>query len=268
MWKYLPLVLLACGNDVRTSSTAGLGTQASSNVCADTWQSFGAAFFADNCAACHFDMARYAVVEQEKDGIRTMIASDRMPKEITLPADVKAQALAFLDCDLPVVSGAKPTQAEFAPTKGGYCAVCTDDADCSDDAMCIFSSDGKTALCGQKCKTSADCETTAQCRDIKDEDGKLLAKSCYPKSGTCDAPPSKTESTCDAWSSVGPLFATYCSSCHTWSKSESQTKRRAVDIVKELEEGAMPPSDAEATPEEWERANMARWASCASAVTR
>ncbi len=273
----------------------------SANVCEQTtWTNFGAQFFTSNCAACHAYTSNYNEVVKRAADMKGEIESGEMPQGSTLDDATKTKVLSFLACglpkgakgnssvttqDTPVDEDAVDEEEEAQEGTGLYCSSCTSDEDCAGGAMCLYSADGKNALCGKPCKTNKDCRADSECYDIEDWDGTKLGKSCYPGSGLCGGTPGTTgttgttghtgttgttgatgttgpaQCTTQTWASVSPTMNTYCASCHSWAKTYTGTKAKGAKVASKVRSGSMPPSN-KPQPSSGDENALLEWVDC------
>ncbi len=85
------------GSGGPTSGTGG--GQGGCGTDADTWASFGAAFFAGSCGSCH--TFTHAEVQSSRRTIAIALTAGSMPMGGGLDDTARSRALAYLSCGAP-----------------------------------------------------------------------------------------------------------------------------------------------------------------------
>jgi hypothetical protein len=102
----IALLTLACGAPDLGSDGAGGGTGSSAvpitcTPTADTWATFGEAFFSSTCAGCHGTLADQGTVNGLTRTLASAMSTGAMPQGDRLAAADKARVLASLACGAP-----------------------------------------------------------------------------------------------------------------------------------------------------------------------
>lgn len=105
------------GGGVATAAGGGAGSE----LCTDTWESYGQQVFADSCVSCHThnhsNFSSVEVVRGELELIRSKVAAGLMPLGAPLPAEESKRLLAFLACGAPGKPAVPPDDAQPVPPR-------------------------------------------------------------------------------------------------------------------------------------------------------